>query len=95
MHMKCNAILTKYPTGSMQTSLFLISTKTVLVRFSKGTSKSDSENAFYFNAQAFIGEPVCKYLGALLDSQLSFKSHVEKVFKRLSTQCGIISKLRH
>ncbi len=65
------------------------------MRFPIRTSKFDSETVFYFNTQPIIQELVCKYLAVLLDSQLSFKCHVEKVCNRLSTQCGIISKLRH
>ena len=38
---------------------------------------------------------MCKNLGLLLDSKLSFVSHVYNVMKRLGAQCGIISKLRH
>ena len=38
---------------------------------------------------------IFKYLGILVDSKLSFQSHIEYIKKRLSKQCGIICKLRH
>ena len=38
---------------------------------------------------------MCKYLGIMLESKLSFVSRVDYVMKRLGTQGGIISKLRH
>ena len=36
-----------------------------------------------------------KYLGVLLDEQLSWKNHVQKLNKNLSKICGLIFKLRH
>ena len=34
-----------------------------------------------------------KYLGVILDNQLHFKSHIEKVTCKISTSVGVISKL--
>ena len=36
-----------------------------------------------------------KYLGVILDEQLTWKSHILYVRKKLSSSCGILSKLRH
>jgi len=36
-----------------------------------------------------------KYLGVLLDNELSWKPHVQKVKTQLSRACGVISKLKH
>ena len=36
-----------------------------------------------------------KYLGVLLDNNLSWKPHVQKVKTQLSRACGILSKLKH
>jgi len=36
-----------------------------------------------------------KYLGVLLDNQLSWKPHVQRVKTQLSRACGILSKLKH
>ncbi len=44
---------------------------------------------------AVIQQPVCKYLGVMLDSKLSFGAHVDVVVKNLSTHCGNTSKLHH
>ncbi len=56
---------------------------------------ASSSNTFTINDQAIQSEPVCKYLGVLLDRKLSFQNPIEYVTKRLSTQSGIISKLRY
>ena len=37
----------------------------------------------------------CNYLGILVDRKLSFLSHIDHVVKRLSNQCGNVSKLRY
>ena len=36
-----------------------------------------------------------RYLGVQLDENLSWKSHVENLKKKLSKLCGVIFKLRH
>ena len=38
---------------------------------------------------------MCKYLGVTTDAKLSFISHIEHVKKKLSKQCGIVSKMRN
>ena len=56
---------------------------------------SASNYAFSLNQSVIKSQPVCKYLGIYIDNNLSFKSQVDYVTKRLGKQCGIISKLRH
>ena len=36
-----------------------------------------------------------KYLGVTLDDQFTWKAHIQYVRKKLSSSCGILSKLRH
>ena len=40
-------------------------------------------------------KPVAKYLGVLMDNQLTWKNHVDYVVNKLSTVAGILSKLKH
>ena len=54
-----------------------------------------SENRFDIDNKYISIEPVCKYLGILVDFKFSFVSHLSVLKSRLSKQCGIISKLRH
>ena len=58
--------------------------------------KTDNLNPrFDLNNQYVKVDNTCKYLGVRLDSKLTFKTHISYVVKKLSKQCGIISKLRH
>ena len=54
-----------------------------------------SENRFDIDTKCISIEPVCKYLGILIDLKFSFVSHLLVLKSRLSKQCGIISRLRH
>ena len=36
-----------------------------------------------------------KYLGVIIDKNLSWKSHVEHISAKISKACGVLSKLRH
>ena len=36
-----------------------------------------------------------KYLGVVFDEKLNWKLHIDKLCSKLSTVCGVISKLRH
>ena len=65
--------------------------KTVQMGVTLAAYASDS---FCFNSREIKKEPVCKYLEILVDSKLSFGSHIEEVKKKLCKQCGI-AKLRH
>ena len=56
---------------------------------------SASNHLFQLNSCSINTKPVCKYLGIYIDSKFSFKSHIDFVKKKLSKQCGIVSKLRH
>ena len=40
-------------------------------------------------------KPVAKYLGVLIDNQLTRKNHIEYVVNKLSAVAGILSKLKH
>ena len=40
-------------------------------------------------------KPAAKYLGELIDNQLTLKNHIEYVVDKLSAVAGIISKLKH
>ncbi len=64
------------------------------VQLNIGSASSMSE-LFRLDDQIIKSVSVFKYLGILLDGKLSFLSHIEYVSKRMSTQCGIISKLRY
>ena len=58
--------------------------------------KTDNLNPrFELNNQYTKVDNTFKYLGVRLDSKLIFKTHISHVVKKLSKQCGIISKLRH
>ena len=67
--------------------------KTVHMKISKRASNDDK--CFKFNNQDIHQTQCCKYLGMFVDADLSFKSHIEYVRKRLGKQCGKICKLRH
>ena len=67
--------------------------KTVHMKISKRASNDDKY--FKFNIQDIHQTQCCKYLGMFVDADLSFKSPIEYVRKRLGKQCGIICKLRH
>ena len=54
-----------------------------------------SENRFDIDNKYISIEPVCKYIGILVNFKFSFVSHLSVVKSRLSKQCGIFSKLRH
>ena len=36
-----------------------------------------------------------KYLGVLIDSKLSWKSHIREISKKISSSVGILAKMRH
>ena len=58
--------------------------------------KTDNLNPrFDLNNKFVKVDNTCKYLGVRLDSKLTFKTHISHVIKKLSKQCGIISKIRH
>ncbi len=73
-------------------NLILNLEKTVQLYF--GSSASKSNHTFELHSIPIVEQPVCKYLGVLLDNKLAFQTHIAYVCKKLSTQCGIISKLR-
>ena len=56
---------------------------------------SASNHQYSMNNCPVIIKQRCKYLGLNLDSELTFKFHIDYVKKRLGKQCGIICKLRH
>ena len=60
-----------------------------------GNKHSASKSVLKFDDVFIEVGNLCKYLGILVDSKLSFQSHIEYIKKRLSKQCGIICKLRH
>ena len=66
--------------------------KTVCLNIGHRASSVGSFCIENINVQAAA---TCKYLGVMLDCKLAFNSHIGNVLKRLSTQCGVISKLRH
>ena len=45
--------------------------------------------------QAIMQKDYVKYLGVLIDSQLTFKSHMASVTKKISRTIGVMTKLRH
>ena len=58
--------------------------------------KTDNLNPrFDLNNQYVKVDKTCKYLGVRLHSKLTFNTHISHVVKKLSRQCGIISKFRH
>ena len=63
--------------------------KTIELKLKSSEKRFDIDNKYIFI------EPVCKYLGILVDFKFSFVSHLSVLKLRLSKQCGIISKLRH
>ena len=73
--------------------LTLIMEKTVQMNI--GNKNSASKSLFKFDDVFIEVGNLCKYLGILVDSKLSFQLHIEYIKKRLSKQCGIICKLRH
>ena len=50
---------------------------------------------FDLNKQYVKVDNTCKYFGVRLDSKQTLKTHISRVVKKPSKQCGIISKLRH
>ena len=45
---------------------------------------------------SFIERSDCiRYLGVMIDEKLTWKNHVDKLYKKLSKICGLIFKLRH
>ena len=50
---------------------------------------------YLFDDQVVQSHSMCKFLGVRIDAKLSFISHIEHVKKKLSKQCGIVSKMRH
>jgi len=36
-----------------------------------------------------------KYLGVFIDKNLTWKSHIENITKKVAKACGFLSKLRH
>ena len=58
--------------------------------------KTDNLNPRFDLSNQYVKvDNTCAYLGVRLDSKLTFKTHISHVVKKLSKQCGIISKLRH
>ena len=57
-------------------------------------SKIDSSE-YLFDDQVVQTHSMCKYLGVRIDAKLSLISHIEHVKKKLSKQCGIVSKMKH
>ena len=54
-----------------------------------------SEFILTVNNQNMERSDSIQYLGVLIDDKLSWKSHVQKLNKKLSKICGLIFKLRH
>ena len=67
---------------------------TILMKMLVAGSKIDSSE-YLFDDQIVQTHSMCKYLGVRIDVKLSFISHIEHVKKKLSKQCGIVSKMRH
>ena len=59
------------------------------------TSATNAWDSFCFNSREIKKGPVCKYSGILVDSKLSFGSHIEEVKMKVSKQCGFIALRRH
>ena len=57
-------------------------------------SKIDASE-YHFDDQVVQTHSMCKYLGLRIDAKLSFISHIENDKKKLSKQCGTVSKMRH
>ena len=68
--------------------------KTILMKMLVAGSKIDSSE-YLFDDQVVQTHSMCKYLGVRIDAKLSFISHIERVKKKLSKQCGIVFKMRH
>ena len=50
---------------------------------------------FKLNSVSLPESESCKYLGVHIDKKLKYTTHIDEVKKKLSVQCGIVSKLRH
>ena len=52
-------------------------------------------NLIIFNSQFVTIEPYAKFLGLLVDSDLTFKKHVSYICNKLSETIGILNKLKY
>ena len=59
------------------------------------TSNSNSDFQISINYNLIDRTNTVKYLGVYLNSDLSWKTHIDYLAKRLSNVCGMIYKLRH
>ena len=56
------------------------------------TSKDDNEKQSQSNLEC---KDYAKYLGMILDKNLSFKNHIDQIIIKISKTVGMIAKLRH
>ena len=79
-------------------SLSLNAKKSCQISVKIGNSASNSNRLcdFKLSSVSLPESESCKYLGVHIDlKKLKFTTHIVEVKKKLSVQCGIVSKLRH
>ena len=47
------------------------------------------------NNNVFSRSNTVKYLGVILDNNLTWQLHIDKISEKLSKSCGMVFKLRH
>ena len=56
---------------------------------------NDSNFSFLINQNLIKKSECVKYLGVYLDNKLSWRTHIDKICKKVSKVCGMIYKLRY
>ena len=67
----------------------------VNIKIGNSASNVNRFSVFKLNSVKKPESESCKYLGVRLDIKLKFTEHYEDVKKKLETECGIVSNLRH
>ena len=69
--------------------------QTNFVNFHSPRNKPDSQIILKFGRKKISQETCVKFLGPLLDSNLSWKAHITELARKLSRSVGLFYKIRH
>ena len=95
LQMLANAELAKVSNWMMANNLIIETTKVVALFISPNLCKPVTDLFLTFNNETVYTSNTAKYLGVLLDNELSLKSHIISLEKKIVRFIGVISKVSY